>query len=272
LQRKHQKVWEEAPAANLPDAIRNGLYESALKLIRHTRYRSAGTIEFLVESGADGIPQEFFFIEMNTRLQVEHPVTEAITGIDLVHEQIKLALSAGRYEFPVVTEPRGHAIEVRICAEDPSREFIPCTGKIDQLMLPSGPGIRVDRGIEVGQELGTQFDSMCGKIITHAPTRDLAVKRIQYALKETVIGGVGTNLDYLNAIAHSDAVITGRMSTHYLDRDFKTYSPDVTAPILAMIEAFEKSPEFSNQVRHESGSANHPGKASSTSLWSQNQL
>ena len=239
LQRKHQKVWEEAPAPNLPDSIRQGLFESALKLVAKTRYRSAGTIEYLVEVLPDGTMKDFFFIEMNTRLQVEHPVTESITGIDLVHEQIKLALDSDAYTLPVVQAPRGHAIEVRVCAEDASQGFIPCTGKIDHLIWPSGPGIRVDRGIEVGQELGISFDSMCAKLIAHAPSRDLAVKKIQFMLKETVISGIGTNLDYLTSIAYAKPVIEGRVSTWFLDRDFKEYEPGITPAYLEMIQLIE---------------------------------
>jgi acetyl/propionyl-CoA carboxylase alpha subunit len=241
LQRKHQKVWEEAPAFGLPDSIRKGLFESSLKLVAHTRYRSAGTIEFLVEVQPDGTPSEYFFIEMNTRLQVEHPVTEAVTGVDLVHEQIRLALNSKNYQLPEVGAPRGHAIEVRVCAEDPSQGFIPCTGRVEHLILPSGPGIRVDRGIEVGQELGTQFDSMCAKLIVHAPSREMAMRRMQYVLRETVIDGVGTNLDYLQRISHESAVIEGRVSTLFLDRDLADYHPEVDSAELKLIEAFESS-------------------------------
>ncbi len=241
LQRRHQKVWEEAPAPNLPDSIREGLFESSLKLVSRTRYRSAGTIEFLVEVLPDGSVTDFFFIEMNTRLQVEHPVTEAVTGIDLVHEQIRLGLDPESYSLPVVPSPRGHAIEVRVCAEDPSQGFIPCTGRVEHLILPSGPGIRVDRGIEVGQELGTQFDSMCAKLVVHAPNRDIAVKRMQYVLRETVIDGVGTNLDYLQRISREVAVVSGNVSTLFLDREMADYQPEVDPQMLSMIEALEAS-------------------------------
>ncbi len=244
LQRRHQKVWEEAPAPHLSESIRKGLFESSLKLVEHTRYRSAGTIEFLVEVLPDGSMKEFFFIEMNTRLQVEHPVTEAITGIDLVHEQIKLATGFDSYKLPEVQAPRGHAIEVRVCAEDPSQDFIPCTGVIDHLIFPSGPGIRVDRGIEVGQRLGTQFDSLCAKLIVHSPTRDLAVKKMQYVLRETVISGVGSNLNYLGAISNDASVMEGKVSTLFLDRNFKDFHPNVTNEAIAISGAFEKADAF----------------------------
>lgn len=273
LQRRHQKVWEEAPAPNLPDAIRQGLFESSLKLVSHTRYRSAGTIEFLVEMLPDGSVSDFYFIEMNTRLQVEHPVTEAVTGIDLVQEQIRLALNPDAYTLPLVGSPRGHAIEVRVCAEDPSQGFIPCTGRVEHLILPSGPGIRVDRGIEVGQELGTQFDSMCAKLVVHAPDRKIAVKRMQYVLRETVIEGVGTNLDYLERISKEPAVISGKVSTLFLDREMGDYRPDVTSQMLSMIEAFESSGLVGGAPGGTTGSGTPAGGTMDSSvIWGRVQL
>ena len=244
LQRRHQKVWEEAPALNISDSIRAGLYESALKLVAHTQYRSAGTVEYLVETNAAGETNDYFFIEMNTRLQVEHPVTESITGIDLVHEQIKLALSPEAYVLPKLTNGDGHALEVRVYAEDPSQEFIPCTGTVNHLIWPSGPGIRVDRGIEVGQVMGTDFDSLCAKIIVKAPTRALAMKRMQFALRETVISGIGTNLEYLNQIAHHPKVVEGKVTTQLLDQDFKEFSPEPSSKDFAMLDAFENESSF----------------------------
>ncbi len=239
LQRRHQKVWEEAQAPHLLQQTRDGLYESALKLLKHTSYRSAGTIEFLVEPSG-----EYFFIEMNTRLQVEHPVTEAITGIDLVHEQIKLGIQGKDYLLPHVPEPRGHAIEVRIYAEDPSQGFIPCAGTVNALIWPSGPGIRLDRGIEVGQEMGIDFDSMCAKLIVLASTRELAIKKMQFALSETVISGIGSNLEYLTAIAHHPRVMDGRLTTHFLDHEFSEFLPEPSTDVLSLLEAFEKSEAF----------------------------
>jgi acetyl/propionyl-CoA carboxylase alpha subunit len=234
LQRRHQKVWEEAPAPHLPDTTRQGLFESSLKLVSVTEYRSAGTIEYLVDDQGN-----YYFIEMNTRLQVEHPVTEQVTGIDLVHEQIKLAIQGPVYELPQVGTPRGHAIEVRVYAEDPALGFIPSTGKISALIWPSGPGIRLDRGIEVGQELGTSFDSMCAKLIVHAPSREMAVRRMQFALSETVIAGVGTNLEYLTQIAHYPKVIDGRVTTHLLDHEFAGFKPEPTTAEIGLITAME---------------------------------
>ncbi|MBS1958389.1 MAG: ATP-grasp domain-containing protein [Bdellovibrionales bacterium] len=255
LQRRHQKVWEEAPAPHLSDKTRQGLFESSLKLVSVTEYRSAGTIEYLVDQEGN-----YYFIEMNTRLQVEHPVTESVTGVDLVHEQIKIALQGDSYELPRLTPPHGHAIEVRIYAEDPAQGFIPSTGKVNALIWPSGPGIRLDRGIEVGQEMGTSFDSMCAKLIVHAPNRDVAVRRMQYALAETVVSGVGTNLEYLNQIAHSPKVIDGRVTTHFLDKEFASFKPAPTVDEIKLAALMETK-----------GLATHGGAGStaqSQSIWS----
>ena len=271
LQRRHQKVWEEAPAPFLNEKVRQGLFESAMKLVKHTEYRSAGTIEFLVEMDAAGEAKDFFFIEMNTRLQVEHPVTESITGIDLVHEQIKLAMNPQTYALPTLTEPLGHSIEVRVYAEDPSQEFIPCTGKVNHLIWPSGPGIRVDRGIEVGQEMGTSFDSMCAKLITKAGDRHTAVKRMQFALRETVISGIGSNLQYLNAIAHHPKVVEGRVTTHFLDKEFGTFKPELNPAELCFLDAFEKSDAFTSS-KNQSGNSSGTQTQTSSDLWSANPL
>jgi len=269
LQRRHQKVWEEAPAPHLNDKIKNGLYESALKLLEYTQYRSAGTIEYLVEMDDQGEARDFFFIEMNTRLQVEHPVTESITGLDLVHEQIKLAIAPENYVLPVLTVPSGHAIEVRVYAEDPSQGFIPCTGTVDHLIWPSGPGIRLDRGIEVGQEMGTSFDSMCAKIIVRAPDREMALKRMQFALRETVISGIGTNLEYLNQIAHHEKVKSGRVTTHLLDKEFADFSPKPEELDFKMLDAFEDTGLGSKM----SGNSDQTSKSElSRSLWSRSAL
>ena len=205
---------------------------------------------------------------MNTRLQVEHPVTEAITGIDLVHEQIKLGTSFDSFRLPEVPAPRGHAIEVRVCSEDPSQDFIPCTGLIDHLIFPSGPGIRVDRGIEVGQKVGTQFDSLCAKLIVHAGSRELAVRKMQYVLRETVISGVGSNLSYLSAISINPSVVEGKVSTLFLDRKFKDFHPDVTPESIAMFEEFERSDAF----RDSGASRPAPSESHARKTWNSADL
>jgi acetyl/propionyl-CoA carboxylase alpha subunit len=232
LQRRHQKVWEEAPAPNLPEATRAGLLEAALKLVRHVKYRNAGTIEFLVD--AQGA---FHFLEMNTRLQVEHPVTEAVTGVDLVHAQILQALDPSATVLAEGPAPRGHALEVRLYAEDPAQGFMPTPGRVERLRWPTGPGIRVDSGIEEGQSLGTHFDSMLAKLIVHAPTREAALARMRYALDETVILGVGTNQAYLRAIAAHPAVAEGKVHTGFLEEAFAEFAPEPGAAELEALSA-----------------------------------
>lgn len=227
LQRRHQKVWEEATAPHLSDQARKGLFESALKFVEATQYRSAGTIEFLVEDLEDGT-QNFYFLEMNTRLQVEHPVSELVTGVDLVHAQLTQALEPHKPALTANPTARGHAIEVRLYAEDPAQGFAPTPGRIEKLRWPTGTGIRVESGIEEGQELGTQFDSLLGKIVVYAPTRATAIARMQFALADTVIlgsKGFGSNQAYLQTIAHHPQVSDGRVTTAFLGREFENWAP-----------------------------------------------
>ena len=223
LQRRHQKVWEEATAPHLSEVTRQGLFEAALKLVRAVKYRSAGTLEFLVDEQGG-----FYFLEMNTRLQVEHPVTELVTGLDLVRWQLELALDPAKL-LPAAPAARGHAIEVRLYAEDPARDFMPTPGRVDRLKWPIGPGIRVDSGIEEGQTVGIGFDSMLAKLIVHAPDRDHAVRRMRLALAETVILGMGTNQSYLQSIAAHPKVLEGRVDTGFLGREFANFAPSLSA-------------------------------------------
>ncbi|MBC7385579.1 MAG: ATP-grasp domain-containing protein [Cryobacterium sp.] len=230
LQRRHQKVWEEATAPNLSDETRAGLFEASMNLVREVKYRSAGTLEFLVDASG-----EFFFLEMNTRLQVEHPVTELVTGTDLVHAQLSLALDPDTFPIPKLSPPRGHAIEVRLYAEDPAQGFMPTPGRVDRLRWPTGTGIRVESGIEEGQTIGTSFDSMLGKLIVHAPTREQAVARMRFALSETVILGLGTNQSYLRTLAEDPLVVAGKIHTGYLDSVYAKFEPKIAPESLEMM-------------------------------------
>jgi len=249
LQRRHQKVWEEATAPHLLEETRKGLFEAALSLVKSVKYRSAGTLEFLVDAKG-----EFFFLEMNTRLQVEHPVTELVTGVDLVWAQITQALAPKETILRETPVARGHAIEVRIYAEDPAQGFMPTPGKVEKIHWPTGPGIRVDSGIEEGQTIGTSFDSMLAKLIVFAPTRDHALARMKFALEETVIFGVGTNQDYLRAMASHPAVREGRVHTGFLGTEFKDYAPKLQGESLAVLSAAYESvktsgPPFGSDLR-----------------------
>lgn len=249
LQRRHQKVWEEATAPHLSDETKKGLFEASLSLVRNTKYRSAGTLEFLVDE--DG---KFYFLEMNTRLQVEHPVTEQVTGTDLVRAQIELGLYPDQFPFKQPLFARGHSIEVRLYAEDPSQGFMPTPGKIDRLRWPSGTGIRVESGVEEGQTIGTSFDSMLGKIIVTAPDRTQAIARMRFALDETVILGMGSNQSYLRTLCDDENVIAGKVHTHYLEEKYADFSPTPSEEECFLLQQLREKMSFSTDLSLEEGS------------------
>src|SRR5438270_1944457 len=212
-QRRHQKVIEEAPSAVVDPAMRQAMGETAVALARAAGYYNAGTVEFLVDH-----EKKFYFLEMNTRLQVEHPVTEMVTGLDLVHLQILIAAGA---QLPFVQRDlqlRGHAIEVRVYAEDPENNFFPSPGKITRLLTPSGPGIREDSGIYEGWTVPIDYDPMLSKLIAYAPTREQAIRRLRRALGEYFIGGIANNLGLFRRILNDENFNAGRIDTGYLDQ------------------------------------------------------
>lgn len=211
MQRRHQKVIEEAPAPGLDAAIRKQIGERCVAACRALAYRGAGTFEFLYQDG------EFYFIEMNTRVQVEHPVTEMITGVDIVKQQLHIA--SGRplgYRQDEITI-RGHAVECRINAEDPET-FMPSPGAIDHYHPPGGPGIRVDTHVYQGYKVPPYYDSMIGKLVAHAETRELALSRLSTALSEIVIDGIKTNIPLHQRLAQDPAFIAGGTDIHYLEK------------------------------------------------------
>ena len=211
MQRRHQKVIEEAPAPHIPARLISRIGERCADACRKFDYRGAGTFEFLYENG------EFFFIEMNTRVQVEHPVTEAITGIDIVQEQIRVAAGEKlRYRQKDVTF-RGHAIECRINAEDPFT-FVPCPGKITFYHPPGGPGIRVDSHIYQGYTVPQHYDSMVGKVIAYGDTREQAIRRMRIALSEMGIEGIKTNIPLHQELMQDARFVEGGTSIHYLEK------------------------------------------------------
>ncbi len=211
MQRRHQKVIEEAPAPHIPARLISRIGERCADACRKIGYRGVGTFEFLYENG------EFFFIEMNTRVQVEHPVTEAITGIDIVQEQIRVAAGEKlRYRQKDVTF-RGHAIECRINAEDPFT-FVPCPGKITFYHPPGGPGIRVDSHIYQGYTVPSHYDSMVGKVIAYGDTRGQAIRRMRIALSEMGIEGIKTNIPLHQELMHDARFVEGGTSIHYLEK------------------------------------------------------
>lgn len=211
MQRRHQKIIEEAPAPLVPDRLVARIGERCADACRKIGYRGAGTFEFLFENG------EFYFIEMNTRVQVEHPVTEAITGIDIVQEQIRIAAGAKLRFKQRALSLRGHAIECRINAEDPYT-FAPFPGKIEFYHPPGGPGIRVDSHIYQGYTVPPHYDSMICKIIAYGDTREQAIRRMRIALSETGIGGIKTNIPLHQELMQDAHFIKGGTSIHYLEQ------------------------------------------------------
>ena len=213
IQRRHQKVIEESPSVAVTLEVRAALAEAAVALSSAVDYTSAGTLEFLLD--ADG---HFYFLEMNTRLQVEHPVTEMVTGVDLVQWQIRIArgerLAVDRQQ---ALSPVGHAVECRVYAEDPDTGFMPAPGRITALRSPSGPGVRDDSGVEAGFEVPIFYDSMISKVVTWAPDRAGAIARMRRALTEYEVGGITTAIPALQWILGHEAFVSGRFDTTFLD-------------------------------------------------------
>jgi acetyl/propionyl-CoA carboxylase alpha subunit len=217
LQRRHQKVVEETPSPAVTPVLRRRLGDAAVAVARAAGYRNAGTVEFLVEGGGD--KAAFYFLEMNARLQVEHPITEAVTGVDLVRAQ--LAVAAG--ERLAIAQPtlaqRGHAIEVRIYAEDPSRDFLPQAGRLLLYRAPSIPGVRIDAGIGEGDEVPIHYDPLLVKLIAAADTREAARQKVIAALREFPILGVVTNAAYLLEVLQHPRFVAGDLDTHLLSAE-----------------------------------------------------
>jgi acetyl-CoA carboxylase biotin carboxylase subunit len=212
VQRRHQKVIEEAPAANFPEPVRVAMREAAIAAARAISYHSLGTVEFLLDG------DHFYFMEMNTRVQVEHCVTEMVTGVDLVQEQLRLAAGEPLGHLQREFRPRGHSIECRLNAENPVN-FAPHPGTITALHLPGGTGVRVDTHVYQGYTVSPYYDSMLGKLIVHAPTREQAIARMRRALGECVIEGISTNIALHRWILKQAPFVTGRYDTHFLERD-----------------------------------------------------
>ena len=211
IQRRFQKIIEEAPAANLAPALRDEICVSAVRLAAAAKYRNAGTVEYIL--GADG---RFYFLEMNTRLQVEHPVTEMITGLDLVRLQIEIAAGHGLPMAQDAVATSGHAIECRICAEDPERDFLPETGTILQIAVPEAPHLRFENALDRGQRVTADFDPMLAKLVAHGPDRAAAIDRSLEALRNLSLLGVTTNVDYLGRVLGHAAFAAGNLDTGFI--------------------------------------------------------
>ncbi len=235
VQRRHQKVIEEAPSAVVDETLRRRMGEAAVRLAQAGGYTNAGTLEFLVASEpatSQNDQRSFYFLEMNTRLQVEHPVTEMVTGLDIV--QMQLTVAAGQ-PLPVKQQDvrlRGHAIECRIYAEDPDNNFFPSPGKIAARRMCAGPGIRVDDGVYPGWVVPTDYDPLLGKLIAWAETRDEAIARMQRALREYYVGGIKTNVAFFRRILAEPDFLAARIHTRWLD-DLLAQSIAASAPLAA---------------------------------------
>ena len=225
VQRRHQKIIEESPSPLLTPELRARMGESAVNAAKAVNYFNAGTVEFIFDPKLS----TFYFLEMNTRLQVEHPVTELVTGLDLVHWQIRIA--AGE-KFPFTQEDlhqHGHAIECRVYAEDPSTGFLPSTGKLLQFIQPQGPGIRVDSGFAIGDDVTHFYDPLLAKLIVHAGSREDAIQRMKNALRDFIVHGVVTNIDFMQTVLETDDFKQGKISTRWVEKSLESGSllPDV---------------------------------------------
>jgi len=227
-QRRHQKIIEEAPASGLPESLRSELLAAAVRAAEAVDYRGAGTVEFLVDG------QEFFFLEMNTRLQVEHPVTEMITGLDLVEWQLRVAAGEPLPLRQSEIRASGHAMEARLYAEDPEQGFVPSTGLIEELVFPRDPGVRIDSGVDQGDQVSVHYDPMIAKLIVHGENREQARQALIRALADSSILGPTTNLGFLQHLAASRPFADGSLDTGMLDRDLEA----VIAPLVIDAEDY----------------------------------
>ncbi|MGW7467804.1 acetyl-CoA carboxylase biotin carboxylase subunit [Streptomyces xantholiticus] len=243
LQRRHQKIIEEAPSVLLDEATRAAMGEAAVQAARSCGYRGAGTVEFIVP-GTD--PSQYFFMEMNTRLQVEHPVTELVTGLDLVEWQLRVAAGERLAFTQDDITLTGHAVEARICAEDPARGFLPSGGTVLRLREPQGDGVRTDSGLTEGSEVGSLYDPMLSKVIAYGPDRPTALRKLRAALAETVTLGVPTNAGFLRRLLAHPAVVSGEMDTGLVEREADALVadgvPDEVYEAAAAVRAAELAP------------------------------
>ena len=229
LQRRHQKVLEECPSPLSDEDLRRRMGEAALNVVRAAGYVNAGTVEFLMDD-----EQHFYFLEMNTRLQVEHPVTEMVTGIDIVQEQFRIAAGQPLSTSQEEVRLRGWAIECRIYAEDPERNFLPSPGVIRKLVEPQGPGVRVDSGVYQGWDVPVHYDPLIAKLVTHGSDRMQAIARMKRAIGEYGIHGIRTNLNFFGRVLCDPEFVAGRLSTSFIDEFLKRRG---AAPALSQVDS-----------------------------------
>lgn len=216
IQRRHQKMIEESPCAAMNEELRKRMGDTAVQAAKAANYENAGTIEFLLDKH-----KNFYFMEMNTRIQVEHPVTEMVTGIDLVKEQIRIAAGEPLHIRQEDVVLRGHAIECRINAENPEKNFMPCPGTIEELHFPGGNGVRIESALYNGYTIPAYYDSMVAKVIVHGENRQDAIRKMQSALGEVVVEGIVTNLDFEYEILNHPVFVAGKTNTHFIPDYFE---------------------------------------------------
>jgi acetyl-CoA carboxylase biotin carboxylase subunit len=254
IQRRRQKLIEESPAPDLPAELRSQLYDAAFRLGKALNYRSLGTVEFLVDPD-----HQHHFIEVNPRIQVEHPVTEWVTGLDLVREQISLALSGRLLHQQAHITLQGSAIEARILAEDSEAGFLPSTGTITYVKEPGGPGIRVDSELFQGMAVSAAYDSLLAKVVAWGENRTSAIQRLSRALAEFQIGGIKTDLEFLLKVIESPPFLAGEVTTTYLD--------DFQPPITVRDESLEEELALAAAMYIHKQQANHADEKMPVSLW-----
>ncbi len=264
VQRRHQKVVEEAPSSVLTPQIRAQMGKCAVDVARSVNYTGAGTVEFILDENLD-----FFFLEMNTRLQVEHPVTEYITGIDLVKEQIKIARGEPISFKQDDLEINGHAIELRVYAEDPANNFLPDIGTLKIYKTPQGPGVRVDDGFEQGMEIPIYYDPMIAKLVVHGASREEAIQKMIRAIDEYQIIGIQTTLGFGRFVMEHEAFTSGKFDTHFVSNYFKPNDLIVQAEEEAAVAAF-MAVELLSKHKHQK-TALKSGETAQSSNWKKNR-
>jgi 3-methylcrotonyl-CoA carboxylase alpha subunit len=261
IQRRHQKVIEETPAPRYSDELRQRMAKAAIAAAAGVEYRNAGTVEFIVTPEG-----EFYFLEMNTRLQVEHPVTELVAGVDLVRAQIEVASGKPMPWTQDDLRQRGHAMQVRIYAEDPDDRYLPQSGTIAQYVEPTGPGVRVDAGVMRGSNISVNFDPMLAKLICYAEDREACIDRMSRALRDYVILGTKTNVSWLRRVVTHEAFRDGRVSTRFLQDHAASLEPRVPGIVPAVAAALSSAPRTSTAATDGATSSRLP------SVWEQIRL
>jgi len=262
VQRRHQKVVEEAPSAVLTPEIRAAMGKCAVDVARSCNYLGAGTVEFILDEKLN-----FYFLEMNTRLQVEHPVTEMITGLDLVKEQIKIARGEKLSFKQEDLEIKGHAVELRVYAEDPANNFLPDIGTLKTYRLPQGPGVRVDDGFEEGMEIPIYYDPMIAKLITYGKNREEAIERMVRAIDEYQITGIETTLPFGKFVMQHEAFTFGKFDTHFVKKYFQPEKLQQENKAEAMIAALVAA----QLMQQKPSTITHQASAASAAAWKKNR-